>query len=167
MSKSFPLPKLTRAQVFLAAAGALVVFNLYTLTQETFKTVKLRQRHPYTFFGDRFRGIETFVGQAPYLGYYTDKNIEKDSRAAMQYAQAQLVLAPSILDLNNTGHEFIIFDCTTPQAAMAKIKEIGAKPLKANPYGIILAQNTDQAIGVNGDTEKTFDKTLPEQKQRP
>jgi hypothetical protein len=159
--KSFTVPQLTKGRIFLAAAVGFLIFNLYSISQETFKTIKIlqhRQRVPYVFLGDRFRGIENFVGQAPYIGYFTDKNLD-DNRSARQFAQAQLVLAPSILDLNNTGHEFIIFDCTSPAVAMAKIQEIGAKPLKANPYGIILARNPSQTTLVPGDAVRTFDKT--------
>jgi len=42
---------------------------------------------------------------------------------------------------------------------MAKIQEIGAKPLKANLYGIILARNPIQTTLVPGDAVSTFDKT--------
>ncbi len=100
----------------------------------------IRQRAGYTFLGDRFRGLEKLVNNAPYLGYATDKNLD-DNINARQFAQAQLVLAPAILDLNNLGHEFLIFDYTTPQAAITKIRELHLEPLKANRYGIILARN--------------------------
>lgn len=152
------------AIIFLVLAGGCLLFNLYTLAKDTVNMVKIRQRLPPTFLGDRFRGIETFVGKAPYIGYYTDKSLD-DNLSARQFAQAQLVLAPTILDLNNTNHEFIIFDCTSPQVAMAKIQDLGAKPLKANSYGIILARNPNVSVMVAGDPAKTFDKTR--QKQRP
>ena len=167
MNTSLPF-RISKTNIYLAIAGCFLLFNCYTLAADTLKTIKIfkiRQRHPYVFFGDQFRGIESFTGNAPFLGYYTDKNIELDPRAAMKFAQAQNVLAPSILDLNNTKHEFIIFDCSSPAVAMAKIQEIGAKPLKANPYGIILARNADQSLTVQGDNQVTFDKTI--QKQRP
>jgi len=166
-NKYVSLPQLDTAVIFLTAAGLLLVFNITASSGEMFKTGKIfkhRERFPYIFLGDRFRGIETFVGKAPYIGYYTNKNLD-DNLSARQFAQAQLVLAPSILDLNNTEHEFIIFDCTTPQIALAKIKEIGAKPLKANPYGIILARHPDRVSPLEGDQNTTFDKT--KQKQRP
>ena len=57
-----------------------------------------------------------------------------------QFAQAQLVVAPLIMDLNNMEHEFILFDCTSDEKALAKIKEIGAVPVKRNRYGLILAR---------------------------
>lgn len=145
-----------KKHIFLTVASLLLVFNLYTLAKETVKNTQLRQRHPYTFRGDWFRGIEKITQNTPYIGYYTDKSLD-DNRAAMQFAQAQLVLAPSILDLNNTNHEFIIFDCSSPVVALNKIKEIGAKALKGNQYGIILAHNPNHIDLQKAQTVPTFD----------
>ncbi len=136
-----------RLYIFLFIAGIILLINIFSTLTEFNKMSRLRQRIPYTFKGDQFRGLDAFVGKAPWLGYYTDKSLD-DTRAAMQFAQAQLILAPSILDFNNTNHEFIIFDCSSPMVAMKKIAEIGAQPLKANPYGIILARNPNTTIVV-------------------
>lgn len=119
---------------------------------------RLRARIPYTFTGDRFLGLTTFIGKAPAIGYYTDKNIDQDSRAAMQFAQAQLTLAPTLLDLNNVDHEFIIFDCSSPQIAIKKIQEAGLVPLKANPQGLILTRRKNSSEFHKA--EKSFTKKL-------
>ncbi len=81
---------------------------------------------------DMLRGVE-------YVGYFTDKDLTDKTNAA-QFSQAQYILAPVILDLNNTQRDFIIFDCTTPDVALEKIKEIDAVPLVKNKFGIILAR---------------------------
>lgn len=155
---------LWKTPVFLTAATLLLLFNFFCLIQKTVEMRQIRKRVPYTFAGDRFRGLDALVGKTPYLGYYTDKNLD-DNRSAMQFAQAQFVLAPAILDLNNTGHEFILFDCTSPLAAIKKIQEIGAQPLKANRYGIILARHPDIGIVHQKADVQTFDRAV--QKQRP
>ncbi len=126
--------------VFLTLAFLLCGYNFLSLSKDTLQKIQIRQKTPTLFLGDYFRGLNAFVGTSHYLGYYTDKNLD-DNRNARQFAQAQLVLAPIILDLNNTSHEFIIFDCSSRVVAAKKIKEIGAVPLKANQYGIILARN--------------------------
>lgn len=102
--------------------------------------MQLRKRRPYVFLGVKFLGLKDFVGHVQYIGYYTDKDLDQNQNA-MQFSQAQYVLAPVILDLNNLRHEFIVFDCTSPKAAMDKIKEIGAVPLRVNQFGVILAGN--------------------------
>ncbi len=152
------LIQLWKAPLFLTIGCLLLAFNLFCSAQETVKMTQIRKRFPYTFLGDRFRGLEGFIGNAPYLGYATDKNLD-DNKSAMQFAQAQLVLAPTILDLNNTGHEFIIFDYTTPQEAMKKIKELKLQALKANAYGIILVRNPNTNVLYKADDKPTFDKT--------
>ena len=75
------------------------------------------------------------------IGYYTDKDLNQ-KQPAMQFAQAQLVLAPAILDtdINNPRHQFILFDCTTEKKALQKIQALGLIPLKRNNRGIILAK---------------------------
>lgn len=100
-----------------------------------------RQRLPYIFLGMKFLGLDETLKDMEWVGYYTDKNLD-DRIAAMQFAQAQLVLAPRILDLNNTSHEFTIFDCSSPEAAWQKIRELGAQPLKQNQFGVILARTS-------------------------
>ncbi len=158
------LLQLWKAPIFLGAAGLLLLFNLFCSIKETIKMTQIRKRIPYTFLGDRFRGLATFIGKAPYLSYATDKSLD-DNRSAMQFAQAQLILTPTILDLNNTGHEFIIFDYTTPTIAIKKIQELRLKPLKANQYGIILTHNPDTVTLHTVAANTTFNKIL--QKQRP
>ena len=75
-----------------------------------------------------------------HIGYYTDKNID-ETLAIAQFEQAQYLLAPTILDLNNTSTPLIIFDCSDPKIAMTKIQELGLTALSANNYGIVLAYN--------------------------
>ncbi|MCB9772435.1 MAG: hypothetical protein H6754_07795 [Candidatus Omnitrophica bacterium] len=151
-----------KKHIFLTAASVLLVFNLYTLAKETINNHRLRQRYPYTFKGDWFRGIEKITQNAPYIGYYTDKSLD-DNHAAMQFAQAQLILAPSILDLNNTNHEFIIFNCSSPVVALNKIKEIGAKALKGNQYGIIIAHNPNIVDTQKANMISIIDKNMSRQ----
>ncbi|MCB9756829.1 MAG: hypothetical protein H6753_00215 [Candidatus Omnitrophica bacterium] len=160
--KTALLTKFTREHIFLVTASLVLIFNLFTLSQQTIKMAKIRKHIPYTFLGDRFMGLDAFLGHAPQIGYYTDKNLD-DNLSARQFAQAQLILAPTILDLNNTAHEFILFDCTSPKAAIQKIQELGAQALKANQYGIILARNPNVSTFHKADTNKTFDPSQHQQ----
>ena len=98
-----------------------------------------RQKIPYFFSGYIFSGLEGIFKKVKYIGYYTDKSMDSAPYAA-QFAQAQYVLAPAVLDFNNTGHEFILFDCLDEKNAFKKMKELKAVPLKRNKFGIILAR---------------------------
>ncbi|VAW15103.1 hypothetical protein MNBD_BACTEROID05-671, partial [hydrothermal vent metagenome] len=57
-----------------------------------------------------------------------------------QFAQAQFMVVPTILELNNPDHKYLLFDYEKEADAFKKIKEINAVALKKNKFGIILAQ---------------------------
>lgn len=138
-------PKLSFAfilRTFLTASLAVItLINCFQLYKETMSIRKIKRVMPFSFPGLRFSGLEAVFEGVERIGFYTDKDVTAGEYAAI-FAQAQLVLAPTILDLNNLQHTFILFDCTREEMAMAKIKEIGAIPLKRNQYGIILARRT-------------------------
>ena len=115
-------------------------FNSVQLTLQ----VLAHQIHPTAFplhsLGNQFKGLEIILGSQRKVGYYSDKNMD-NPLAIAQYEQAQYQLAPTVLDLNNTQYPFVILDCTTPEAAINKIKELGLQPIKVNNQGIVLAIN--------------------------
>ncbi|MBI3602421.1 MAG: hypothetical protein HY209_05965 [Candidatus Omnitrophica bacterium] len=127
-------------QVILVLLGLSVVLNAGQLALQILE----HQRHPSTIafhsLGDKFKGLETVFSHVRAVGYYTDKNIDEPLVVA-QFEQAQYLLAPTVLDLNHTDYAWVIFDCTSPQEAFNKIKELGLQPLKMNNFGIILAFN--------------------------
>lgn len=125
---------------FIFFALYLVVLNTFSLYKEIRVLGQIRQRVPFIFMGNKFLGLEGILKNAERIGYYTDKDLDVN-QPALQFAQAQYVLAPIILELNNPNHLFILFDCTTEETAMKKIQEAGLKPIKKNQFGIILAGN--------------------------
>jgi hypothetical protein len=123
-------------KAFLALLSLCILVSIFQLTVKILE----HSQHQSSFLGNQFNEIAPAFKNVRKAGYYTDKNIEH-ILAIAQFEQAQYVLAPTILDLNNTQHPLVIFDCTTPQVAMQKINELGLKPLKMNSAGIILAFN--------------------------
>jgi hypothetical protein len=119
---------------FLAACLILIGFNACQLI------VKLVPDRPIAFAGIKFAGLNEILQHETHIGYITDLNIDEDKNLA-EFEQAQYMLAPAILELNNAKTRFLIVNCSNDEAAFQKLKEIGAQPLKRNPYGIILAQN--------------------------
>ena len=130
---------LTVHVAFLALALLLAAFDSIDLLKKLAKTQYERQRHPFYFSGLKFSGLEDTLKNVDYIGYYTDKDLNLKENAA-QFSQAQYILAPTILDLNNTSHTFILFDCTNEKKAMSKIKQVHAIAIKKNRFGIILAR---------------------------
>ena len=124
---------------FMALLAIVILVNSFQLFKEITKMQKIRRIVPFYFSGSKFLGLEGILKNVKYIGYYTNKDFSVTQNVA-QFSEAQYVLAPSILELNNTDHDFILFDCTTVEVALAKIKEMRAIPLKKNQYGIILAR---------------------------
>ena len=57
-----------------------------------------------------------------------------------QFMLAQYMLAPTVLDLNNSTHRYSVLDCANPQEALGILKIINAKPIYVNAFGKILAE---------------------------
>ena len=125
--------------IWSLALAVIVIVNLTQSLQDIIQEKAKRQKVPFFFAGYKFYCLEKVFKDIKYAGYYTDKNLDEPVDAA-QFAQAQYILAPTILDLNNTSHTFIIFDCTNEELALTRIKEIGAVPIKRSPFGLILAR---------------------------
>jgi len=124
----------------------VIFYHTNTLLDEVTKLRKLRAIKPYAFAGEKFAGLQELLAGERYVGYYTDKDLDVN-KDAQQFAQAQYTLAPVILDLNNTQHRYILFDCTSPDVALRTMKQVGALPLRRNQFGIILAVNPHAAAG--------------------
>lgn len=138
------LARLRKAFTLRNLWGALLIaitaFNLLNIVAELARTQARRKLSPYIFYGFAFSGIDKLLTGVKAIGYYTDRDLDQNTNAAI-FAQAQYMLAPVIVDLNNFDHEFILFDCASEETAMAKIKEIGAVALKKNKLGVILAKH--------------------------
>ena len=124
---------------FLIIALLMASFNLFASYIQGFAELHDRTSVPLHSLGFQFMGLENVFKDVRTVGYYTDKDLN-DTLAIAQFEQAQYILAPTVLDLNHTQYHWVIFDCTSPQAAMGAIKNLGLTPLKAN-RGIILAYN--------------------------
>ena len=83
--------------LFTGSVLCILLFNAVTLTKEIRILGVIRQKIPYLFMGNKFLGLESILKDIKYVGYYTDKSMDRD-KDALQFAQAQYVLAPIILD---------------------------------------------------------------------
>lgn len=133
------MPLMKPKSIFILALLLVVAVNLAQSFDDLLDLYSKRQKNPFFFSGYIFQGLENIFKDIKYVGYYTDKSLDENPAAA-KFAQAQYMLAPTILDLNSTDHEFILFDCSREEIARQKIKEINATALKKNKFGIILAR---------------------------
>jgi hypothetical protein len=124
---------------FTALLLLAVLFNLYQAYAQALVQLQDHKTIPLHSLGYQFIGLEKVFKNVRTVGYYTDKNLDNPLNIA-QYEQAQYMLAPTVLDLNQTRYHWIILDCTSPQAAMEAVRRLKLVPAKAH-NGIILALN--------------------------
>ncbi len=134
------LPPYRRQLFYLTALFGVSMMNLIVLSQDIRRIQSFKKVLPYQMIGYQFNGLDEFTKDISHIGYYTDLDIETDTAASKMFAHAQYMLAPSILDLNNTDHDYILFVCSNEKVAWQKIKEVKALPLRRNKYGMILAR---------------------------
>ncbi len=137
----FSLFHRTPAQIiFIGLSGLLVCFNLYQLHKQISDKIAERKRTPYIFLGFKFAGLNAVLGNNGRIGYLTDKNMDERVNA-MEFAQAEFMLVPLTLDLNNPDHEYVILSCSSPEETWKKVRDLGLVPLKQNRFGVMLARN--------------------------
>ncbi len=120
--------------LFFGLCLLFVTFNAYQLIR------KLTADRPITFSGIKFSGLNEILKNEARVGYITDLDINETPNL-VEFQQAQFMLAPTILELNKTTSRFFIVNCSNDAAAIQKLMELRAQPLKRNQFGVILAQN--------------------------
>ena len=120
----------------------LVLFsisNLFPLYYEIQRINIFKQYFDHHLLGFQFDGLKEFVGDTPVMGYFTDLDIE-DQKNLKLFSEAQFLLAPTILDLNNLTHRYTFFVCSNEKIAWLLIKKLNLMPLRRNRFGMILAE---------------------------
>ncbi|MBP9854416.1 MAG: hypothetical protein KBD53_06085 [Candidatus Omnitrophica bacterium] len=130
-----------RIQLFYATALlGVTIMNFFVMGEEAKRIRSFKKVVKHQNIGYQFAGLDEFTKGMAYIGYVTDEDVTKNDAAHKLFAHAQFMLAPSILDLNNYNHEYILFVCTNENYAWEKIKKLNALPLRRNKYGMILAR---------------------------
>jgi len=91
---------------FIASLALITAMNCFQLYKETASIRQIKRVIPFSFPGSRFSGLEALFKGVERIGFYTDKDLTNNENAKI-FAQAQLVLAPAILELNNLDHALI------------------------------------------------------------
>ena len=132
---------LLNARNFLLGCFALsAALSTVQLVQRTIEHRLSPAGRPLHSLSEQFVGLRKLFNQMPRAGYYTDKDLNLPLVIA-QFEQAQYMLAPTLLEINNTSLPLVIFDCSSPQIALSKIRELNLVPVSASNTGLILAVN--------------------------
>lgn len=122
--------------------GGLVVYHVI-LFQNPHKVIKgYKKIISHQVIGHKVLGLDQFTQGIDYIGFYTDWP-DEDKLLAEFFAQAQYVLAPSLLDYKNTDHKYLLLYCSSEPLAWAKMKQVNASPLRKNKHGVIFAEKLE------------------------
>ena len=138
--KNFPWPKTRPTQFFVLALLAMIVFNIIVLQEEGRRITTYKKYLPHQIIGHQFAGLEEFTKNIEFIGYYTDISFEEGREGPKLFSHAQYSLAPTILELNSVKHDYILLVCKDEKNAWRVMQQIGAKPLRRNKFGYILAR---------------------------
>lgn len=141
MKSTCQLPRpLSKSQVaILILLGLNLLLNIEPIFLEYKKIHDSRKLGPHNLVGYKFFGLEQYLKNEEFVGYYTNDNIE-DKDPQKMLAHAQYILAPTIVDFGNFDHEYILLVCSSKEEAFRKMNEIDAQPLLKNQYNVILAK---------------------------
>lgn len=118
--------------------SGLIIFNIFLLFLKTFDQYsKLEQISLKPGF--EFEGLKNYLKGIPRVGYISDKNQSAEGNDG-RFMMAQYMLAPTVLDLNNPNHRYVVLDVLTPESAINILKIINARVITVTPYGKILAE---------------------------
>lgn len=135
-----PLPPLTlTSQISLGVLVLATMIGLVHGIAEIHHLATLRQQQPFVFAGKSLEGIRDLIRDEKYVGFISDRDMN-DKNISAQFAQYQLALAPTILELNNPRHRFLILDLQDPRHAAMVLTQTQARPLRKNNLGIIIAE---------------------------
>lgn len=114
----------------------LISWNIILLTQQTIKQAS-SLNHPQIEPGTEFEGLKESLHNIPVAGYLSDK-IQSSENNDGRFMMAQYMLAPTVLDLQNMDHQYLVLDCSTPQAVQYFLTKLKAKPIAMTIFGKIL-----------------------------
>ena len=113
--------------IVILLTSIMVTVNLFYLVLNA--VIRLKDKNTYLYEpGYQFTGIKSRILGIKKVGYLTNRNMSSEKNDP-EFLQAQYMLAPTILDLNNAEHKFIILDYTDLKYMYYQMKTLNAMPL--------------------------------------
>ena len=133
MKKIFCLQSL----ILFASACILGVngFYLYAHTQTRLIDPNLAfVEHGWQFadFRDKLKGVRT-------IGFLTNKDMSSEKNDG-EFLQAQYILAPTVLEINNTAHPLQLMDYTDQVFVFYMLKQLNAVVIHDNAFNKVLCK---------------------------
>jgi len=123
----------------LYAAIALTGLNAFYTFQDYWRSSSRNKNSIFLKPGYHFADLRNHLTGVEIAGFLTDKDTSSENNDG-KFLEAQAILAPTVLDLNNPNHPLIVLDCTNMVAAFDILNQLNAEPIYVNSYGKILAK---------------------------
>ncbi|MCA9408939.1 MAG: hypothetical protein KC733_09635 [Candidatus Omnitrophica bacterium] len=102
--------------------------------------IKFKEKISYHYEpGAQFEEFIPYLKGIKKAGFLTNKGMGAEDNDG-HYLQAQYLLAPTILDLNNSNYKLNLLDYTNQIYIFYMLKNLKAKPIKDNIWGKVLTQ---------------------------
>ena len=122
--------------ILLLLSLLVIASNLFYMGLNLFLTLSRPPvEHPEP--GIQFLGIKEKLKAGLTVGYLTNRDLSPEKND-QEFLQAQYMLAPTILDVNNPRHEFNILDFTDLKYTVYAVKTLHLKPIY-DQFGKVLA----------------------------
>ena len=128
--------RLNLKAIILCVTIAVIGLNLVYVTINVLS--KLQNPVFYLEPGAQFADFKDKIKGEKIVGYMTnrDSSPEKNDQ---EFLMAQYMLAPTVLDFNNSNHKFLILDYTSPIFLAYEIKNLNVRPVYDNKFDKVLA----------------------------
>ena len=125
--------------LIIVSASALIIFNaknIYTFNIAT------RKPGPKIEPGEAYRDIAKNLKELHVVGFHTDKNMSSEKNDG-DFLMAQYMMAPIVLDYNNTELPIHILSYKNQNNALVLIKKLNGKLIYHNQFGraVLFSQN--------------------------
>ena len=120
-------------------AIAFIGLNLFYLWANLMVKLRLKDTKilepgtQFVMFKEKLAGLRE-------IGYLTNKDMSEEHNDG-EFLQAQYMLAPVILRLNQPARTLNILDYKNPVFAVFQMENLNAKPLVTSPYGKVLVES--------------------------
>ncbi len=124
----------------LIAVTSLAMIGLTSFYLLANYMVKSRQPDtPIYEPGTQFATFKEKLKDVNAIGYLTNKDMSEEKNDGT-FLQAQYMLAPTVLELNETHPNLNILDYTSPVYTVFTMRSLRSKPIASSPYGPVLAE---------------------------
>ena len=90
--------------------------------------------------GTQFLEFKPYLTDVREAGYLTNKDMSEEKNDGF-FLQAQYMLAPTVLRLNEREQKLLILDYNKPVYAWFTLRSLRGRPVYSSEYGPILAEN--------------------------